>query len=47
MDENINILMYTILTVSVDGFVDPVAIHLSKIETFIRHLKMKDQLFSL
>ena len=47
MDEKINILIDTILTISVDGFVDLVAIHLSKIENFIPHLKMKDQIFSL
>ena len=47
MDEKINIFKYTILTVSVDGFVDLIAIHLSKIVNFIRHLKMEDQIYSL
>ena len=47
MDEKINIYMYTILTVSVDGFVDLVSKHLSKIVNIIRHLKTEDQIFSL
>ena len=45
MDEETIVFLYTILTVSVDGSVDLVAIQLSKIVNFIRHLKTEDQTF--